>query len=202
MESSASATLSAPSQAQRVLILGAGGAGKSTLAKKLAHCWDLPLWHLDQLYWQASWQVNPQFTSKLQSVIQQDRWILDGNFSGSLSQRLARAQLVIVLAFSPWHCLRQVLLRRWRYRGRHRPDMAPGCHEQLEMAFLWWILSYRWRKLPALRKYQQQSSAQWLWFAKPSQLQQWLQTQVLVQRAPEREEETAEDEQHHGNRQR
>ncbi len=37
--------------AQRILILGSPGAGKSTLARQLARSMALPLVHLDALYW-------------------------------------------------------------------------------------------------------------------------------------------------------
>lgn len=41
---------------KRVLIVGSPGAGKSTLAKKLAARTGLPLTHLDDLYWNAGWE--------------------------------------------------------------------------------------------------------------------------------------------------
>ena len=41
---------------KRVLIVGSPGAGKSTLAKKLAAKTGLPLTHLDELYWDSNWQ--------------------------------------------------------------------------------------------------------------------------------------------------
>ena len=42
-------------EAKRILILGCGGAGKSTLARRLGAATGLPVVHLDGLYWQPGW---------------------------------------------------------------------------------------------------------------------------------------------------
>ncbi|HET7187568.1 MAG TPA: hypothetical protein VFI52_05410, partial [Gemmatimonadaceae bacterium] len=47
-------------------------------------------------------------------------------------------------------CLWRVA-RRWaRHRGSARPDMAPGCDEQLSLEFLRWIWGYPIRQRPAI----------------------------------------------------
>ena len=38
------------------MIIGCGGCGKTTLARKLAQRLNLPLIHLDRLYWCGNWQ--------------------------------------------------------------------------------------------------------------------------------------------------
>lgn len=66
---------------QRVLIVGSPGAGKSTLAKKLAARTGLPLIHLDDLYWNPGWvKVEPvvwqqrlEIIRKLVTVARQGR---------------------------------------------------------------------------------------------------------------------------------
>jgi adenylate kinase family enzyme len=40
---------------QRVLVIGSGGAGKSTFARRLAQWASLPLIHLDAIYWHPGW---------------------------------------------------------------------------------------------------------------------------------------------------
>jgi len=44
---------------ERVLIIGGNGCGKTTLAQKLASKLELPLIHLDVLYWRDNWKVYP-----------------------------------------------------------------------------------------------------------------------------------------------
>ena len=40
---------------ERILIIGCGGAGKSTLARQLGERTGLPVVHLDQLFWHPGW---------------------------------------------------------------------------------------------------------------------------------------------------
>jgi adenylate kinase family enzyme len=84
---------------QRVMVIGSPGAGKSTLATELARRTGIPLFHLDQLAWLPGWVESDKadFRTRVDWVLEQSRWIIDGNYGGSLSQRLARADTVIDL---------------------------------------------------------------------------------------------------------
>ena len=66
---------------KRILIIGAGGSGKTTLARRLAERTGLPLIHLDQLYWHSGWQATPteEWRSKVDELIAGETWIMDGN---------------------------------------------------------------------------------------------------------------------------
>lgn len=149
---------------QRVLVIGSGGSGKSRLAIQLAKCTGLPLLHLDTLYWQPGW-VEPSrqdWEAKVEQLVAAESWIMDGNFGGTMERRIEASDTVIFLDMSRWLCLWRVMARRIRYHGRARPNMTPGCHEKLDLQFLWWILSYpeqrgRWisRRLASLRPDQQ-----------------------------------------------
>src|SRR5439155_869046 len=44
---------------KRVLVIGSGGTGKTTVARRLAQRTGLPLIHLDLLYWRPGWQPTP-----------------------------------------------------------------------------------------------------------------------------------------------
>jgi len=45
---------------QRILVIGCGGAGKSTLAREIASRTGLPLIHLDELHWKPGWVGTPK----------------------------------------------------------------------------------------------------------------------------------------------
>jgi adenylate kinase family enzyme len=137
---------------RKLLLIGPGGAGKSTLATRLGASLGLPVHHLDALYWRPGWQApaREEWLATLAPLLAQDAWVMDGNFGGTLDERLAAADTAILLDLPPLLCLGRALRRRWRYRGRHRPDMAPGCLEKIDFEFVWWILGYRHRKVPTL----------------------------------------------------
>ena len=136
---------------KRILIIGSGGAGKSTLARDLGAILDLPVIHLDQLYWKAGWEKpsKDEWAVTVDRVIAGKEWIMDGNFGGTLPQRIKRADAIILLDVSRWICLWRVARRAVKYRGMHRPDMAPGCQERFDLEFIRWIWNYPKKSKPA-----------------------------------------------------
>lgn len=129
---------------KRILIIGSGGAGKSTFAKRLGEGLGLPVVHLDALHWKPGWVEpgKPEWTATVDAALAEDAWIMDGNFSGSLERRLAACDAVVFLDLPRRTCLWRILKRVVRYRNTTRPDMAPGCPERFDPKFLLWIWNY------------------------------------------------------------
>lgn len=135
---------------RRVLVIGPGGAGKSTFARRLGAMTGLPVVHLDRHYWRAGW-VEPSpaaWTESLDTLLAGPAWIMDGNYGGSLERRLVACDTVVLLDLSRWTCLWRVLMRRLRHHGRARPDMTADCPERLTGEFLAWIWTYPVRRRP------------------------------------------------------
>lgn len=129
---------------ERIAILGSPGSGKSTLARALGEALGLPVHHLDQVYWTSGWQPrDPEaFLASTEALAAAPRWIIEGNYSVTLPARLERCDLLIVLDMPRPLCMLRVVQRWWQWRGRDRPDLAPGCPEQLDLAFLRWTWDY------------------------------------------------------------
>lgn len=130
---------------RRVLIVGSPGAGKSTLATKLAAISGLPLIHLDAHYWQPGWRKPPTqaWQERVADLLSGETWIIDGNYRSTFATRLAAADTVILIALPRLQCLYRVVTRGIRNRGRTRADLPPECLEHLpDWAFLRWIWSY------------------------------------------------------------
>ena len=136
---------------KRILIIGSGGAGKSTFARDLGAILGLPVIHLDQLYWREGWQKpsKDEWAITVDRAIAGNEWVMDGNFGGTLPQRIKRADAIILLDISRWICLWRVAKRAVKYRGVQRPDMAPGCHERFDLEFIRWIWNYPKKSKPA-----------------------------------------------------
>lgn len=129
---------------RRILIIGPGGAGKSTLARRLGARLGLEVFHLDKFYWRPGWVEPPrdEWLKILAGLAARDAWIMDGNYSGSLDLRLARCDTVILLDLPRLLCVWRIA-RRWRtYRGAARPDMAEGCPDRLTPEFVRWVWDY------------------------------------------------------------
>ena len=112
----------------------------------------LPVIHLDTHFWRSGWvePTDEEWVEQLRDLLQRDRWIMDGNFGGTLEMRLEAADTVVYLDTPRRRCLVRVLLRVFRYRGKTRSDLAPGCPEKLDWKFLMWIWCYRRRHHPEI----------------------------------------------------
>lgn len=135
---------------RRILVIGSGGAGKSTFSRRLSDILDIEVIHLDKEHWKDGWVEPPKdvWRSKVEELVGGDTWIMDGNFSGTLNVRIAACDTVVFLDLPRALCLWRVLKRVAKYRGTHRPDMAEGCHEKLDLTFLLWIWNYSSRTRP------------------------------------------------------
>ena len=137
---------------ERIAIIGPGGAGKSTLARRLGEVTGLPLIHLDREHWRPGWVEPPreEWERRVSELAAGDRWIIDGNYGGTMEARLARADTVVFLDFGRLRCLQGAITRRVRYRNRTRPDMTAGCDERLTWQYLKWIWDYRRTRRPSI----------------------------------------------------
>lgn len=125
-------------RAQRVVVIGSPGAGKSTLSVALAARLGLPLVHLDRLYHLPGWREPSRHAWRAihADIVARERWLIDGHFESTLAERLGRADAAVHLDLGRLVCLARVLRRVARTHGRTRPDMADGCPERFDPAFL------------------------------------------------------------------
>ena len=139
---------------KRVLIIGSGGAGKSTVAERLGQLLNIEVLHLDKFYWRAGWVETPksEWLKTIEELLGRDAWIMDGNYSGTLEMRLAACDTVIFLDISRLLCLWRVMKRAMMYRNQSRPDMAEGCREKFNLEFIRWVWSYRSKTRPKIVK--------------------------------------------------
>jgi adenylate kinase family enzyme len=139
---------------KRILILGSAGAGKSTLARRLAVLLKLEVIHLDRHWWQPGWvpMAKEAWQEKVREFAARQSWIIDGNYLPTLPERLAAADTVIFLDFPRLLCLWRVCKRRFVYRRKTRADLAPGCPEKLDWEFILWIWRFPQATKPKILK--------------------------------------------------
>jgi adenylate kinase family enzyme len=86
---------------KRVLVIGSPGGGKTTLSRELGKLLDLPVYHLDKLFWKPGWALSDDesFRALQRELVSKPRWIIDGNYDRTLDVRLPHADTVIHLDF-------------------------------------------------------------------------------------------------------
>lgn len=139
---------------KKIAIIGAGGTGKSTLARELGEILKLPVYHLDTLYWKPGWVSTPteEWEQVMVNLVSKDKWIIDGNYGKSIDIRLKKADTVIFLDYPTYISLFRFMKRYLKYRGKSRPDVAPDCEERLDFQFISWLINYRKNKRPDVLK--------------------------------------------------
>jgi adenylate kinase family enzyme len=128
----------------KIMVIGVGsGVGKSTFANRLSALTGIEVTHLDRLFWRSGWVEAPleEFREAQQQVVQNTKWIIEGNYTGTIAIREAYADTVIYLELPLLVCLYRVLKRRVQYHGKTRDDIGEGCEEKIDWAFLKFILT-------------------------------------------------------------
>lgn len=133
---------------RRIAIVGNSGSGKSRLAAQIGKATGLPVHHLDQHFWLPGWVQRPRddFDGRHERLVADDAWVIDGNFARTLPVRADRADAVIFFDMPVWLCLLRVAKRVATGLGRERHDMAPGCPERIDLAFVAYVWAWRTRR--------------------------------------------------------
>ena len=98
---------------KRILVIGCPGAGKTYFAKALSKIIDLPVVHMDNLYWNKDKTSisKEELEEKLLPYLKEENWIIDGNYHDTLKQRLEYATDVFFLNMSREECIEGILER-------------------------------------------------------------------------------------------
>ena len=132
---------------KRVAVIGCPGGGKSTFSRALRDRVDLPLYHLDAIYWREdrTHLSREEFYPLMQEIIAREEWIIDGNYQSTLEWRVAACDLLIFLDYPTEVCLEGVRARR----GQKRSDM-PWVEEGDDQEFLEFIRAFETESRPRI----------------------------------------------------
>lgn len=139
---------------KKIILIGSGGAGKSTLARQLGAALQIEVIHLDALFWKPNWTpVQREKQVEIQTeLVNKEEWIIDGNYGGTIDIRLQAADTIIFLDIPRTICVYRAFKRMIQYRNKTRPDMGKDCNERLDINFLKWIWRYPKTKRPDIVK--------------------------------------------------
>lgn len=139
---------------KKIIVIGCPGSGKSTVSRVLHNKTDIPLYHLDMMYWNADKTTVEKsvFLERLSAVLEKDKWIIDGNYGSTMELRMAACDTVIFLDYPLDVCLEGIKERR----GKPRSDM-PWIETEEDAEFIEFVKSYNEHQKPKvielLKKY-------------------------------------------------
>lgn len=142
---------------KKIIIIGPSGSGKSTLANKLKDILNIPLFHLDNIWWKEDKThiTREDFDSKLQDLLSKNEWIIDGDYSRTYDTRMQCADTIIFLNIPTEICINSVEKRI----GHKRSDI-PWIEKEFDPEFKEWINNWYKDKLPTLLPLLEKYSAQ------------------------------------------
>ena len=127
---------------RKIAVIGSGGSGKSTFSALLGKELNLPVYHLDNIYWKPGWVNTPkdEWAETLKDLCLNHCWIIDGNYKSTLDIRLEACDTVIFLDVSRFKCIYRAIKRT--LTTTTRSDMGEGCEERFELAFIKFLWNY------------------------------------------------------------
>lgn len=173
-----------PPPGRRILVAGVTGVGKTTLAAALARRLRIPHIELDALNWGPQWTPAPvdRFRAGVAAAVQQEGWVVDGNYSSVRDLVLARADTVVWLDYR-FAVIFWQLLRRTIRRSLSGEELWAGNRESLRISFcsrdsllLWAIRIYyrRRRQYTALMADPAYAHIRFIHLRSPRALRGWL----------------------------
>jgi hypothetical protein len=134
---------------RRVVLFGPGGAGKTTVGRRLSEATGIPFVEIDNHFWDANLQSKPrdEWIESQKLLLVEDTWILDGDLGpyDAPEVRIKAADTIIVLDLPRWLCLWRSVRRSrermdywrwvWSWRRKYKPaadgdDRTPRIDDQ------------------------------------------------------------------------
>jgi adenylate kinase family enzyme len=136
----------------RVVVVGACGSGKTTVARALAVRLGAPFVELDALHHGPGWSVRPTFARDVDVATSGPRWVADGNYSALRDLLWSRADTIVWLDLPLWLIEYQVT-RRSLFRWIARTELWNG---NRELGPLDWFdpehpIRWAWKRHPEYR---------------------------------------------------
>lgn len=133
----------------KIIIIGCPGSGKSIFARKLSEKTKITLYHLDNIYWNHDWTHLDKevFISTLNNIMENNQWIIDGNYGSTMEERMNKCEMVFLLDYEVDVCL-QVVRERF---GKERDDM-PCIEVKEDMELIEFIKNHSVESRPQVMK--------------------------------------------------
>lgn len=156
----------------KIIVVGCPGSGKSTFSMKLQEYTKLPLIHLDNIWWNSDRThiSRDEFDQQLASLMDTDRWIIDGDYSRTYETRISNCDTIIFLDYSEVVCMNGIKERV----GKKRADI-PWTEHELDSEIIERVHNYQNKnRLILLELLEKYCNKQKLIFKSRIQSNEWL----------------------------
>lgn len=114
----------------RIAVAGASGAGKTTLAVRIAAATGLPRTEIDALFHGPDWTPRPDFLGDVRALVAGDRWVVEWQYDAARPLILDRADTVVWVdlptRIQMARVVRRTVRRRWRHEELWNGNREPS----------------------------------------------------------------------------
>ena len=132
---------------KKIIVIGSPGAGKSCFSRELSFLTNIELFHMDNLYWHEDKThiSHEELVSKLNEIMTNDMWIIDGNYISTLGLRIKEADTIFYLDYPTEICIEGIKSRV----GKKRDDI-PWVEDELDNDFFKFVEAFRAETKPQI----------------------------------------------------
>lgn len=134
---------------KKILVIGCPGSGKSWFSRKLSELTGIPVYHLDNMFWNSdATNVDREvLDERIAEVMKKDRWIMDGHYLRTLKWRLENCDTVFFLDLPVEVCLEAICNRV----GQKRSDI-PWTEKEVDPEFYQYVREFPEKQLKTTKK--------------------------------------------------